>query len=55
MHREESCYFCGESDRESRLVPWFVQTYRRTVHMACFLAAYGADADAEFLLERHAA
>jgi hypothetical protein len=55
MEQEETCYFCGGSDQKSRLVPWFVQTYRRSVHMACFLAAYGADSDAESLLEQRAA
>jgi hypothetical protein len=46
MAREEVCYFCGESERKASIVPWFVQTERRTVHMNCFLAAYGNDVDA---------
>jgi hypothetical protein len=55
MEREETCYFCGGSDGRSPIVPWFVQTYRRTVHMTCFLTAYGTDSDEESLLEQRAA
>jgi len=55
MEREEPCYFCGGSDRTSPIVPWFVQTYRRSVHMTCFLTAYGTDSDAESLREQRAA
>ena len=41
----ETCYFCGKSDRAARIVPWFVQTERRSVHMRCLLAAYDTDSD----------
>lgn len=37
MATVEVCYFCGESD--GQIVPWFVQTERRSIHMACWLAA----------------
>ena len=40
MKALELCYFCGKSDHEGPIVPWFVQTDRLNVHMACFLAAY---------------
>jgi hypothetical protein len=47
MESAEKCYFCGNSDRDARIVPWLVQTERRSIHMACFLAAYGTDSDVE--------
>ena len=47
MEPSQVCYFCGKSDRERRIVPWFVQTERRSIHMPCFLAAYGTDVDTE--------
>ncbi len=53
MDSVERCYFCGRLD--GRIVPWFVQTERRSIHMPCFLAAYGKDADAESTPERLAA
>jgi len=40
----ERCYFCGRLD--GRIVPWFVQTERRSIHMPCWLAAYGTDDEA---------
>jgi hypothetical protein len=40
MDAEESCYFCGNSDEAARLVPWFVQVERRSIHMPCWLTAY---------------
>lgn len=46
MKALELCYFCGKSDHEGPLVPWFVQTDRLSVHMACFLAAYERDSQA---------
>jgi hypothetical protein len=55
MECEETCYFCEGSDRTSPIVPWFVQTYRRSVHMTCFLTVYGTDSAAESLLEQRAA
>lgn len=55
METSQVCYFCGKSDREARIVPWFVQTERRSIHMPCFLAAYGTDADVESTPERLAA
>lgn len=55
MEQEETCYFCGGSDRKSRIVPWFVQMERRSIHMTCFLAAYGTDSDAESSPEQRAA
>jgi hypothetical protein len=55
MEPSEVCYFCGKSDREGRIVPWFVQTERRSIHMPCFLVAYGRDADVESAAERLAA
>lgn len=51
METAEKCYFCGKSDREARIVPWFVQTERRSVHMRCLLAAYGTDSDAESMTD----
>jgi hypothetical protein len=45
MERSEVCHFCGKSDHEARIVPWFVQMERRSVHMRCFLASYGADTE----------
>jgi hypothetical protein len=43
MDREENCFFCGKSDGDARLVGWFVQAERRTIHMPCWLAAYRSD------------
>jgi hypothetical protein len=37
MDTAQTCYFCGESN--GRIVPWFVQTYRRSIHMPCLVAA----------------
>jgi hypothetical protein len=45
MDTAETCHFCGDSD--GRIVPWFVQTERRSIHMPCFLAALrSGDAEA---------
>jgi hypothetical protein len=49
MKSLELCCFCGKSDREARIIPWFVQTERLSMHMDCYLSAYGADVDADSL------
>ena len=55
MEAAEKCYFCGNSDRAARIVPWFVQTERRTIHMACLLAAYRSHSDRESSPKQRAA
>lgn len=40
MNPVEKCYFCGTSDRDGGLVPWFVAVERRSIHMPCWVAAY---------------
>ena len=55
MDAIEKCYFCGKWDRQASIVPWFVQTERLSIHMTCFLAAYGTDGDPASSTERLAA
>ena len=40
MEQTETCFICRASDDASNLCVWFVNSQRRTVHIACWIATY---------------
>jgi hypothetical protein len=40
MEQVEKCFICGKPDSPSNFGLWLVNTERRTVHVACWIATY---------------
>lgn len=41
MDTAETCFICGKRSQVANdLVTWFVESGRRTVHTACWIATY---------------